>query len=546
MNTEAGFQLSDIQGIVKRRAGVAGLTALAVALAGYWIAMALPNVYRSFATVLVEPQAVAEVLVRAGVAESDLNERLHLMTAEILSRPRLSRIIDELELYTDESEYMLREEVIDRMKERIQVDPVVSDLERRQGRRMVAATDINEFRISFEDYEPAIARDVAQRLANDFIETHIENRVQLTRKSLEFIDAELERLAERIRSVEGEIAAVKNENPGKLPEDMSANQRRLERALSDLAVAQRTLATAASDEAFYRSQLAAAAAYSAPNDDASPVRRLELLKLQLAQYRSLGYTEKHPDIEATKAEIEEVEASIAAALEDDESSTAGATSIVEQQAEAEMRRAALRRAATVEEIERLRELAAQIQTLITLTPAVAEQLDALNREYEHLFSSFQDFSNRQLEASVQAQLERRQLGEQFRVLEAAFIATGPSAPNRPLIMLLGIFLGVAAGGGIALLLEVMDTSIHDARQLQSQLQVPVLAAIPRIWLESDRVALRRKRIRSAFATVALTGFAVVGGAANYLWVNGAPRFLSVAFEGEVEGADAQTGTGGEQ
>jgi hypothetical protein len=92
----------------------------------------------------------------------------------------------------------------------------------------------------------------------------------------------------------------------------------------------------------------------------------------------------------------------------------------------------------------------------------------------------------------------------------------------------------------------MDTSIHDARQLQSQLQVPVLAAIPRIWLESDRVALRRKRIRSAFATVALTGFAVVGGAANYLWVNGAPRFLSVAFEGEVEGADAQTGTGGEQ
>jgi polysaccharide chain length determinant protein (PEP-CTERM system associated) len=544
MNTEAGFQLSDIQGIVSRRAGVAGIAALVVALLGYWVAMALPNVYTSSATVLVEPQAVDADLVKAGVADSDLNERLHLMTAQILSRARMSRIIDEFELYTDESEYLLREEVIDLMKERIRVDPVVSDLERRQGRRAVAGSEINEFRIVFDDYDPAIARDVAQRLANDFIEAHIDNRVQISRKSLEFIDAELERLAERIRAVEAEIAQVKNENPGKLPEDMVASQRRLERTLSDLAVAQRALATAASDEAFYSSQVTAAAAYASPNDDASPVRRLELLKLQLAQYKSLGFTEKHPDIVATQAEIEEVEASIAAAAVDDQDMPV--TSLLQQNAMAEQQRAALRKGAAVAEIERLTVLAAGIQALINQTPEVAEQLDALNREYEHLFSSFQDFSNRQLEASVQAQLERRQLGEQFRVLEAAFLAPEPSAPNRPLIMFLGIFLGLAAGAGIAVLLEAMDTSVHDARQLQSRMQLPVLAAIPRIWLESDRIALRRKRIRSVFATVALTGFAVVGGAANYLWVNGAPRFLIVAFEGEPEGAAAEIETGGEQ
>jgi uncharacterized protein involved in exopolysaccharide biosynthesis len=281
--------------------------------------------------------------------------------------------------------------------------------------------------------------------------------------------------------------------------------------------------------------VAAAAAYSAPNDDASPVRRLELLKLQLAQYRSLGFTEKHPDIVATLAEIEEVEAGIAEELVG-EDGAAPPTSLVQQNAMAEQQRATLRKAAAAAEIERLTALAEGIQGLINQTPAVAEQLDALKREYEHLFSSFQDFSNRQLEASVQAQLERRQLGEQFRVLEAAFVAPEPSAPNRPLIILIAVFFGVAAGAGLAVLQEALDTSIHDARQLQSQLQVPVLAAIPRIWLESDRVALRRKRIRSAFATVALTGFAVVGGAANYLWVNGAPGFVTAAFAGEEEGA----------
>ena len=62
------------------------------------------------------------------------------------------------------------------------------------------------------------------------------------------------------------------------------------------------------------------------------------------------------------------------------------------------------------------------------TPQVAETLDAMEREYKHLFESFQDFSNRRLEATVQADLERRQLGEQFRVLEAAFVA--PSRSHR--------------------------------------------------------------------------------------------------------------------
>jgi uncharacterized protein involved in exopolysaccharide biosynthesis len=391
--------------------------------------------------------------------------------------------------------------------------------------------DINEFQIFFDDYKATVARDVAQRLANDFIQTHIEDRVKVSQKSLEFIESELQRLADRIRTVESDVAKVKNENPGKLPEDMTTNQRRLERLQSELANVQRSLANAQSDEAFYRSQLAAFSTYSAPNDDASPVRRLELLKLVLAEYKSKGYTEKHPDIVKTRAEIAEVEKSIRQSETDPDSP---ATSLVSS----EIRRAELRREAGQNEIKRITELAAGIQRLLAGTPAVAEQLDVLNREYEHLFGSFQDFSNRRLEAMVQAQLERRQLGEQFRVLEAAFKAPEPSAPNRLLIVVLGAIFGLAAGIGTALLLEATDTSSHDARQLQTRIALPVLAAIPEILLESDRVRMRRQRVRTAMAATGLVGFVLLGGAANYLWVNGTPRFLEGAFdEGEAgEGA----------
>jgi hypothetical protein len=63
MNAEAGFQLDDLAGIVRRRARIAGFVALACVLAAYWVGMALPNMYQSYATVLVEPQSVDETLV---------------------------------------------------------------------------------------------------------------------------------------------------------------------------------------------------------------------------------------------------------------------------------------------------------------------------------------------------------------------------------------------------------------------------------------------------------------------------------------------------
>jgi len=85
------------------------------------------------------------------------------------------------------------------------------------------------------------------------------------------------------------------------------------------------------------------------------------------------------------------------------------------------------------------------------TRAVAERLDGLTREYEQLYASYQDFSARLQQAGVQADLERRQLGEKFRILEPAEMATEPSSPNRILLLSLGAFFGLALGLGFVAL-----------------------------------------------------------------------------------------------
>jgi polysaccharide chain length determinant protein (PEP-CTERM system associated) len=459
--------------------------------------------------------------VKAGVRESDLTERLHLMTAEILSRPRLSRMIDDLGLYEEESQYLLREEVISMMRDNLRVEPVIPELESGRFRQDF---EISQFRIHFRDDNAKVARDVANALANDFISEHIDARVKVSQKSLEFVDSERERLSERIAEVEDQIKQVKAENAGKLPEDVPSNQQQLARLNAEVADARRRLALARSDETFFRSQSATARELSVGVDDANPERRMQLLELALRDFASRGFTEKHPDVVKTKLELEEIRGLIEQRRKeaDERDPEDAPVTFAQQSAEAEAQRAGLRVHSEQQEIEQLEAATARVEARLAETPGVAEQLGALEREYRHLFASYQEFSDKRQNASVQADLERRQLGEQFRVLEQAFIGRGPVSPNRLLIVALGAVFGLALGAAVGVLLEAVDPAVHDAHGLQATLRIPVLASIPQIWLEADRARLRRSRLRAAFGTAVLVVFALVGGAANYVWVNGSP------------------------
>jgi polysaccharide chain length determinant protein (PEP-CTERM system associated) len=521
MGAVESYGIRDLSKILRRRAKAIVITTGIVILGSVVVAAVLPNKYESYTTILVEPQTISERLVEAGLESSDLNNRLHLMTIQILSRSRLSKVIDEFGLYPEESEEMTREEVIELMREDVRVEPVLPELERGILSRN-REIEINTFRLFFQHEEAKTSAAVANRLANDFIDQHIKERVSVSSDTEEFIDAELGHLATAIQALEARIAEVKEANAGRLPEDLMANQRMLERAVDSIRIVERELAEARSDEAFYGQQALSSAGILSPNDPVSPGRRLQALELLLNEHRSRGFTDKHPDIIAAQAEMEVLRKQLGSEepAQDDLPLT-----FAQQNAEAERRRAALRVAAAQKELGRLNAQIEAIQARLAATPRVAEQLDGLQREYEHLFSSYQEFSQKGLEAGVAANMERRQKGEQFRVLEVAFAAPDPVFPNRPLIVIVSSLFGLVLGGAVAFLLESADTSFHDPRTLQEFLRIPVLASIPGILLESDQVGRRRRRVRNAFATVAIVAAVLSGALVGHVWVNGAPGWL---------------------
>lgn len=536
MNIEQGNgnQVIDVFGFLRRQGKFIAIVAGAIILLTFWVTMALPNLYTSSAMILVEPQSVDEDLVDSGVRESDLNERLGLMTAEILSRIRLSKIIDDMDLYEEESEEMQRIEVVDLMRSYINVVPVLSELEEGQRRRDVK---FNTFRIIFRHEDRNVAAAVAQRIANDFINANIESRTQVTSKSLDFMQDEISALTGSLGEVEGEIAQIKAESAGRLPDDFDANQRMLQYAMSDLRDAQRTFASAESDAAYWKNQALTASQMSS-GDPSSPSHRKGLLEIELASLRARGYTARHPDVVRVEAEIalltDQLNAQAAAAQQGD----GVARSMGEQNARSEQGRAELKAAAAAGDIERLRGQIADLEARLASTPAVAEKLDGLDRRYEGLYRSYQDFSSRLQQASVQADLERRQLGEKFRILESAEPAPEPSSPNRILILVLGSILGMGIAASAGLVAEVADSSVHTTNELQESLGIPVLVSVPRIMLESDRAARSRRILRETLAAIAVVLFVLIGGGVTYYFVNmaGKAGMEEAAIEGTTEEA----------
>jgi succinoglycan biosynthesis transport protein ExoP len=544
MNVQQGAQsaqsaqMMDLLGMVRRRGklivGIAG----AVLLAAYWIAMALPNSFTASAAILVEPQSVDEGLVRSGIRESDLNQRLGIMTSQILARSRLTAVVDEFSIYEDQWDEYTREEIVEFMRNALTVAPIFSALEG-DKRRAARNAEFNTFLIAFSYEDSSTAANVANRIANDFISEHIQARVKVSQKSLDFMQNSMKTIASQTAEVEAAIAKVKQEYPARLPEDMLSNQNLRQRLIQNMHTAERQLAEAQSDEAFWKGQVLAAAALRGSDGDVSPGRRRQVLELAMANMISRGLTEKHPDMVHARAELAVLNEQIRRMEERAQQGDLPSSNPAEENAKSEQRRAALRSQLAEASILRVQGELDEVDARIAETPKVAELLDALERKHVNLSNNYRDFSRRLQEATVQADMERRQLGEQLRILEPAYPPTQPTSPNRFMLLTVGLMLGIALGVAVGLIVESADGSIHSPTQLQSTMNIPVLASIPPILLEADRAARTRMLIRQAIAASAIVVFCLVGGAATYLWVNGGGITAVMAADDEAlsEGRD---------
>jgi len=430
-----------------------------------------PNVYRASTLILVEPQKVPSSYVKPTVTEN-VEAQLRTITEQIMSRSYLEKIINEFDLYPEMRKKLPLESVIERMRRCI-------DVRVKKGR---------VFSVSFEDQDPVIAMKVANRLASLFIEGNLKVREERAEGTLVFLEKELERVRKLLKQQEKKVSEFRAKHLGVLPEQLEANLRTLDRLQLQLQSNGEALKTAEETRRMLQQQLSQMQIMpmitvdegSSGEEVAPEGSNLSKLKAYLEQLQ-LRYTEKHPEVRRIKRLIAQMEKEEKGNEEGSkEASTTNEKPPWTSQIEAQLAQLDAEIAQLKNERKRLKSEIKEYERRVEITPKIEQQLKELTRGYEVTQKEYQSLLDKKLQAELAANMERKQKGERFKVLDQAKIPERPFKPNRQKIILFGVFLGMAAGGGLVGLIEYLDHSFYKIEDLEQFTGISVIASIPKI------------------------------------------------------------------
>jgi len=296
----------------------------------------------------------------------------------------------------------------------------------------------------------------------------------------------------RLEEAERQFGDYRKEHMGELPEQLDTNLRVLDRLQLQLNERQENLREAKNRLLLLDNQIEAnrntqAAGVSAEPDAGQPLT-IAQLRQQLADLKS-SYTDRHPDVLRLKRQIEDFEAKAGVAESGSSASNPGQAGSPAQLTQNRFLADQIQqRNAThlgIKDLEsEVANLILQIkdyQRRVDVTPKREAELLSLNRDYDNIKESYNSMLNRKLEADIAVNLEKKQKGEQFRIVDHARLPQKPVSPDLNQLFMLAALAGLGLGGGLIFLLDFLDTSLKKPDDIEADLGVSVLATIPRLY-----------------------------------------------------------------
>ena len=156
------------------------------------------------------------------------------------------------------------------------------------------------------------------------------------------------------------------------------------------------------------------------------------------------------------------------------------------------------------EERRLGKVIGDYQSRIEAVPGVESEYLALTRDYDTIQTSFRDLLTKSEAARMAENLETRQIGEQFRVLDAPRVPVPADQPAARVDFRRGLAAGLVLGLLIVGLLEVKDGSLRNGVDVAQVLNLPVIAVVPAVLTAQDRQRIHRRRWMVSGIAAALT------------------------------------------
>jgi polysaccharide chain length determinant protein (PEP-CTERM system associated) len=525
-DTAKGPGLAGLLEIARRRRVLALLPFLFVLTAAASLAVFLPSVWTAKTLVLVNRQQIPERLV-APTVQTEIEARLLTLSQDVLTPDRLLKIAQDYGLYRNLRRTQPAEEVVQQMRRDIRLE-LVEDKERRREQRSAL------FNIAYRAPDPNVAVGVTNTLASLYIEENGRLREKQAAGTTAFLDTQLAEVANRLKAQEQRISEYKEQNIGELPEQRDTNVRTLERLQQQLQLAsennrraneRKQLLTDSLGQFDMTSGMVAgpgAGPNVTPADTAAA--RLNLLRQELAVMQT-KFHDRYPDVIQMKDQIRILAAKLEAEKKAQAAQAAQAANATAKKPARDLRvvpqnpyiqslmtqldQAQVDAKASAQEIADINRQLAVYQRRLENTPKREQELAIITRDYETTRELHRALLAKRGEADMASELEQRQQGETFRVIEPARLPEHPAGPNRFRLLLVGLALALGASGVAVLLAEQFDTSFRRVDEVRATAPMPVLSAIPRITTEQDRFRQARQR-RWATAAVAVGLFVVAG------------------------------------
>jgi polysaccharide chain length determinant protein (PEP-CTERM system associated) len=417
---------------------------------------------------------------------------------EILSRTQLEKIVREFDLYPSTNSSVL-EERIEKLRKAIKVE----------FRRN------NVFQLSFESDNPEKAKQITGRIASLFIEQNLQVREQQAMGTKSFMTAEADRLRKELEEQETVVNQYKAANRFELPDQLDSNLRTVEQLRRETEANNHRLAALQERKGILQKQAVESdilgvdllgGSLTAPTEGGPPNLQVQMRKKELDSLLQ-RYSSKHPDVIRIKKEIEALETQSHEVLPNKPASAISSGNPLKQVLQTQISDIDAEIQSLRSQRDHIRAQIATLQSRVDATPIRAIELSKISRGYEITLRKYQDLLAKSLESELSENMEKKQKGEQFQILDPANFPLAPVRPNRPMIVLIGLLAGLGAGFGLAFVSDNMDTSFKRSDEINAYVNVPLLATIPALMTRGSVLEQRRSQ---GLLVLASLGVLVVG------------------------------------
>jgi uncharacterized protein involved in exopolysaccharide biosynthesis len=435
------------------------------------------------------------------------------------------------------------EDVVERMKNAIQIQPVASPTG--------TADRIPAFAVTFSYDNRLIAQRVVQDLVSRFIDENIRNRSNATFQTTQFMKDELDDAKKELDAAEDKLAAYRMQNNGRLPDQVDSNMRQLAALQSQASYLSARISSVNQEKLqmesnirIFKDQLTNLSKDATQIQNSPDRKSAELLDAehdlsvsqdQLTLLRQ-HYKDTFPDVQiaiarvdGARKKVKEIQTADAAAKKTD--ATASVTPASQQTVresrdiEASIKRfqSALeaRELDLQDNTKQLKEVNDAIKGFegrMSTVPLGEKQYADLLRDRDLVKERFVDLSEKLGKAEIAQEMEGRKQGETLELLDPASLPTTPTEPKRPMVILLGGALGLILGISIAGVREMKDASLKNLKDVRAYTQMSILGSVP--LLENDFVVRRRRRLAwLSWTTACLAAVVVMSGSVVYYYVS---------------------------